>query len=244
MISWQTLVPLFENQFREKELPANAHLELHALTFNEGKDDFFMFAIESINLVNFSNQELFPDQLNRIASRELCSKLPMQWQKELDHLHQEDGRRATFSCDKEWCLKQQCNDEAFAECKEIVKTSAPDDKKDQQQSHTKPAGLVHKVQSEAGPFKGCRREGGKGRSDSSQNEPQFQAADNVGYQQAVQGGLGEQQQPQHYYPPSPPHRHRHCHHNYHIRMCPDTIFACGHRTRTLTQTFNRTITWH
>ncbi len=84
-----------------------------------------MFTIDFLNLVNFSYQELFPDQLDQIASMELRSKLPLQWQKELDRLHQEDGRRATFSYDKEWCLKQQCNDEAFAERKEIAKTPTP-----------------------------------------------------------------------------------------------------------------------
>ncbi len=63
--------------------------------------------------MNFSNQELFPNQLDRIASRELHSKLPMQWQKELDRLHQEDGRRVTFSYDKEWCLKQQRNEAVY-----------------------------------------------------------------------------------------------------------------------------------
>ncbi len=87
-------------------MPVNAHLELRALTFTKGKDDFFMFAIDFMNLMNYSNQELNPDQLDRIASRELRSKLPPQWQKELDKLHQEDGRRAMFSFDKEWCLKQ------------------------------------------------------------------------------------------------------------------------------------------
>ncbi len=131
-ITWQQLAKLFENQFQEKKHLVNAHLELRALTFNKGKDIFFMFAIDFMNLVNCSNQELFPDQLNRIASQELRSKLPVQWQKELDRLHQEDGCRATFSYDKEWCLKQQCNDAAFVEHKEIAKTSAPEDKKDQQ----------------------------------------------------------------------------------------------------------------
>ncbi len=119
-----------------------------------------MFAIDFMNLVNFSNQELFPDQLDRIASRELCSKLPLQWQRELDRLHQEDGCRATFSYDKEWCLKQQCNDEVFAERKEIAKTPIPvDDKKNQQQNRARPAGSVQEVQPSAAPFRGCRQRG-------------------------------------------------------------------------------------
>ncbi len=52
-----------------------------------------MFAIDFMNLMNYSNQELNPDQLNRIASRELRSKLPPQWQKELDKLQAAVGVR-------------------------------------------------------------------------------------------------------------------------------------------------------
>ncbi len=85
-----------------------------------------------------------------------------------------------------------------------MKTSAPDDKKDQQQNHAKPTGSVHEIQTEAAPIKGRRRRGGKGRPDSSQNEPQFQAANNTGYQQAIQGGPSEPQQQQRSYPPPPP----------------------------------------
>ncbi len=144
-ITWLQLAQLFENQFQEKKLPVNTHLELRALTFTKGKDDFFMFAIEFMNLMNYSNQELNPDQLDRIASWELCSKLPAQWQKELDKLHQEDGRRATFSYDKEWCLKQQCNEAAFAERKEITKTPVAEEKKDLPQNRAKLAGSVQEI---------------------------------------------------------------------------------------------------
>ncbi len=101
-LTWDQLAKLFKNQFQENKLLVNAHLQLRALTFNKGKDDFFMFIIDFMDIVNFSNQELYPNQLDRIASRELCSKLPVQWQNELDRLHQEDGRRVTFSYDKEW----------------------------------------------------------------------------------------------------------------------------------------------
>ncbi len=40
--------------------------------------------VDFLSLVNFSHQELFPDQLDWIAGMELRSKLPMQWQIELD----------------------------------------------------------------------------------------------------------------------------------------------------------------
>ncbi len=72
-LTWDQLAKLFENQFQEKQLPVNAHLKLRTLTFNKGKDDFFMFAIDFSNLVNFSYQSLYPDQLDTIASMELCS---------------------------------------------------------------------------------------------------------------------------------------------------------------------------
>ncbi|MCP4525248.1 MAG: hypothetical protein GY833_04955, partial [Aestuariibacter sp.] len=172
-----------------------------ALTFNKGKDDFFMFAIDFINLVNYSNQELFPDQLDLIANRELCSKLPPQWQKELDKLHQEDGCRATFSYDKEWCLRQQCNDAAFAERKEITKTPV-EEKKDPQQNRAKAAGSVQEVQVEsAASVKGRRRKDKKDGDDLA-SEPQLQI-DNVTYRQAYLGGVSGQQQ-QRYYQPLPP----------------------------------------
>ncbi len=70
-LTWDQLAKLFENQFQEKKLPVNAHLELCALTFTKGKDDFLMFAIDFLNLVNFSYQLLYPDQLDTIASTEL-----------------------------------------------------------------------------------------------------------------------------------------------------------------------------
>ncbi len=102
-------------------------------------------------------------------------------------------------------MKQQCNDAVFVERKEIVKTPAPEDKKDQQQNHVKPTGSVHEIQTEAAaPTKGRRRKEKKGGSDNSQNEPHFWAADNIGYQQVIQGGPSKPQQQQHYYPPPPP----------------------------------------
>ncbi len=36
-ITWQQLAQHFENQFQEKKLPVNAHLELRALTFKREK---------------------------------------------------------------------------------------------------------------------------------------------------------------------------------------------------------------
>ncbi len=117
-----------------------------------------MFAIEFLNLVTFSYQLLlFPDQLEFVASLELHSKLPVQWQHELDRLHQEDGCRAMFMFDKEWCLQQECNDKAFAACKEMQKVSAPiEEKKEKQQNHTKPTGSVNKVQCGTAPQRGSR----------------------------------------------------------------------------------------
>ncbi|MCP4526400.1 MAG: hypothetical protein GY833_10870, partial [Aestuariibacter sp.] len=199
-ITWSQLAQLFENQFQEKKEPFNTHLELRALTFTKGKDDFLMFAIDFMNLMNYSNQELNPDQLDCIASRELRTKLPAQWQKELDKLHQEDGRRVTFSYDKEWCLKQQCNEAAFAERKEITKTPAVEEKKDPQQNRAKPTGSVQEIQGEsAASDKGRRRKDKKDGADNSVSEPQLQI-DNVTYQQTIPSGPQQQR----YYLPPPP----------------------------------------
>ncbi len=106
-------------------------------------------------------------------------------------------------------MKQQRNKAAFAERKEIAKTPAVEENKDLQQNRTKTAGSVHEIQAEtATPAKGCQRRDKKGDSDNSQNQPQFRAADNVGYQQAIQGGSGmPPPQQQQYYallPPPPP----------------------------------------
>ncbi len=103
-------------------------------------------------------------------------------------------------------MKQQCNEAAFAERKEIAKAPATEDKKDSQQNRMKAAGLVHEVQAEmAAPAKGRQRRDKKGESDNSQNQLQFRAADNVGYQQAIQvGSSALPPQQQQYYAPLPP----------------------------------------
>ncbi len=55
-IIWSQLTQLFENQFQEKKLPVNAHIELRALTFTKGKDDFLClpsnFSIWSLSATN------------------------------------------------------------------------------------------------------------------------------------------------------------------------------------------------
>ncbi len=80
-----------------------------------------------------------------------------------------------------------------------------EEKKDQQQNHAKPAGSVHEIQTEvATPVKGRQRKDKKGGSDNSQNKLHFWAADNIGYQQAIQGGPSEPQQQPRYYRPPPP----------------------------------------
>ncbi|MCP4699343.1 MAG: hypothetical protein GY862_21225, partial [Gammaproteobacteria bacterium] len=80
---------------------------------------------------------------------------------------------------------------ALAQRKEITKTPAAEEKKDQMQNRTKTAGSVHEIQSEAAaPGKGRRRNDRRKGADTSQTQPQFQATDNVGYQQAIQSGSG------------------------------------------------------
>ncbi|MCP4698304.1 MAG: hypothetical protein GY862_15835 [Gammaproteobacteria bacterium] len=117
----------------------------------------------------------------------------------MDKLHQEDGHRATFSYDKEWCLKQQCNEAAFAECKEIVKT--PEEKKDLPQNRAKAAGSVQEIQVEvATSDKGHRRKDKKGSADNLVNEPPQTQIDNVVYRQMSRLPPPQQR----YNPPLPP----------------------------------------
>ncbi|MCP4543652.1 MAG: hypothetical protein GY832_41595, partial [Chloroflexi bacterium] len=63
---------------------------------------------------------------------------------------------------------------------------------------------VHEVQTEATtPTKRCQRKDKKD-VDNSQNQLQFRATDNVGYQQVMQGGSTALPQQQQYYPPPLP----------------------------------------
>ncbi len=103
-ITWRKLAELMGGQYQRKEDVTLAKMKLCSFWWKR-EHSFFDFSVNLLFYLRTAHPYLDAMALEYLGSDVLCEKIPRRWQVKLDETHQKKPETATFTHDRESCLR-------------------------------------------------------------------------------------------------------------------------------------------